>query len=52
MSMLASLGLLAGVFLLVPKGLVVMAVLWGVAKVSPLAGVTLFGVWLLLERWL
>ena len=52
MTMLASLGVIAGVFLLVPKGAVVVAVLLGIAKVNPLAGVTLFGVWLLLERWL
>ena len=52
MSMLSSLGLLAGVFLLVPKGLLVTVVLWGVAKVNPVLGVTLFGVWALLERWL
>jgi hypothetical protein len=52
MSMLTSLGLLAGVFLLVPKGLVVTVVLWGVAKANPLLGVTLFGAWALLERWL
>jgi hypothetical protein len=50
MTVLSSLGLLAGVFLLVPKG-VVTAVLWGVAKVSPALGGTLFGVWALLERW-
>ena len=52
MDMLSSLGVIAGVFLLVPKGLVVTAVLWGVAKVNPLLGVTLFGVWALVERWL
>jgi hypothetical protein len=52
MSMLSSLGLLAGVFLLVPKGAWVAAVLWGVAKVNPVLGMTLFGVWLLVERWL
>jgi hypothetical protein len=51
MSMLAGLGVVAGVFLLVPKGLVVMVVLWGVAKVNPALGVTLFGAWVLLERW-
>jgi hypothetical protein len=27
-------------------------VLWGVAKVNPVLGVTLFGVWALVERWL
>jgi hypothetical protein len=52
MSMLSSLGLLAGVFLFVPKGVVVTAVLWGVAKVNPALGVTLFGALALLERWL
>jgi hypothetical protein len=52
MDMLSSLGVIAGVFLLVPKGVVVTAVLWGVAKVNPLLGVTLFGVWALVERWL
>jgi len=52
MSMMSSLGLLAGVFLLVPKGVVVMAVLWGIAKVNPALGVTLFGAWAVLERWL
>ena len=49
---LSSLGLLAGVSLLVPKGFVLAAVLWGVAKVNPALGVTLFGAWTLLERWL
>lgn len=52
MSFLPSLGLLAGVFLLVPNGAVVAVVLWGVVKVNPLLGVTLFGAWALLERWL
>ena len=52
MDMLSSLGLLAGVFLLVPKGVVVTAVLWGVAQLNPLLGVTLFGAWAMLERWL
>lgn len=51
MSVLSSLGLLAGVFLLVPKGAVVLLGLWAVAKVNPLLGVTLFGAWLLVERW-
>jgi hypothetical protein len=45
MTVLSSLGLLAGFFLLVPKGVVVTVVLWGVAKVNPALGVTLFGVW-------
>lgn len=52
MSMMSNLGLLAGVFLLVPKGAVVAVVLWGVAKVNPALGVTLFGAWAVLERWL
>lgn len=52
MSILSALGLLAGVFLLVPKGVVVTVVLCGVAKMNPALGVTLFGVWSLLERWL
>ncbi len=52
MGMLASLGLLAGVFLLVPKGLVLTTLLWGVAKFNPVLGMTLFGAWSLLERWL
>jgi hypothetical protein len=52
MNLISSLGLLAGVFLLVPKGAVVAVVLWRVAKVNPLLGITLFGVWALLERWL
>lgn len=52
MTVISSLGLLAGAFLLVPKGFVVAAVLWGVAKVNPALGVTLFGAWALLERWL
>jgi len=52
MNVLSSLGLLAGVFLLVPKGAVVAVVLWGVAKVNPALGVTLFGAWAVLERWL
>jgi hypothetical protein len=45
MCILPSLGLLVGVFLLVPKGAVVAVVLWGVVKVNPLLGVTLFGAW-------
>jgi hypothetical protein len=52
MTMLASLGVMAGAFLLVPKGVWVLLLVWGVAKVNPLLGVTLFGAWLLLERWL
>ena len=52
MTLISSLGVVAGVFLLVPKGLVVTVVLWGVAKVNPVLGVTLFGVWALVERWL
>jgi hypothetical protein len=52
MTLMSSLGLLAGVFLLVPKGLVVTVVLWGVAKVNPVLGATLFGAWALVERWL
>ncbi len=52
MSMMSNLGLLAGVFLLVPKGAVVAVVLWGVAKVNPALGVTLFGAWAVVERWL
>ncbi len=48
MTLISSLGLLAGVFLLVPKGVLVTVVLWGVAKVNPVLGVTLFGVWALL----
>jgi hypothetical protein len=52
MKLLSALGLLTGGFLLVPKGVVIVAVLWAVAKVQPTVGMTLFGVWLLLERWL
>ena len=52
MTLISSLGLLAGVFLLVPKGIVVTVVLWVVAKVNPVLGITLFGVWALVERWL
>ena len=52
MTLISSLGLLAGVFLLVPKGLFVTAVLWGVAKVNPMMGGALFGVGALVERWL
>lgn len=52
MTVISSLGLLAGAFLFVPKGFVVAAVLWGVAKVNPVLGITLFGAWALLERWL
>lgn len=46
-----SLGVIAGVFLLVPKGVVMTVLLWGVAKVNPVLRVTLFGVWALVERW-
>lgn len=49
---LSSLGVIAGVFLLVPKGVWVTVMLWGVAKVNPALGVTLFGAWAVLERWL
>ena len=52
MNVLSSLGVIAGVFLLVPQGAVVAVVLWGVAKVNPALGVTLFGAWAVLERWL
>ena len=52
MTLISSLGVVAGVFLLLPKGLLVTVVLWGVAKVNPVLGVTLFGVWSLVERWL
>lgn len=38
MTLISSLGLLVGVFLLVPKGVVVTVVLWGVAKVNPVLG--------------
>jgi hypothetical protein len=37
--MLASLGVIAGVFHLVPKGIVAVAVLLGIAKVNPLVSV-------------
>jgi hypothetical protein len=49
--MLSDPGLLVGGFLLVHKGPWVVAVIFGVAKVQPVLG-TLFGVWLVLERWL
>jgi hypothetical protein len=52
MKLLSALGLLTGGFLLVPKGTWVVAVIFGVAKVQPVLGMTLFGVWLVLERWL
>ena len=52
MELLSALGLLAGGVGLVPKGLWVFVALWGLAKVQPLATVTLLGVWLLVERWL
>lgn len=52
MNVISSLGVIAGVFLLVPKGAVVAVVLWGVGQLQPLVGVTLFGAWLIVERWL
>jgi hypothetical protein len=52
MSVLSSLGLMAGVFVLVLKGMVVTAVLWGVTKANPVLWMTLFGAWSLLKRWL
>ena len=52
MKLVSTLGLLAGGFVLVPKGLWVFVALWGLAKGQPLATVTLLGVWLLVERWL
>ena len=42
MKLLSALGLLAGGFLLVPKGAVAMAVIWMVAKFSPVLGIGLF----------
>ncbi len=41
MTLISSLGLLAGVLLLVPKGVVVTVVLWGVAKLNPVLGAPL-----------
>jgi hypothetical protein len=52
MSVLSALGLLAGGFLLVPKGVWVVPMVWGVTKANPVLGVTLLGLWSLLERWL
>ncbi|MCL7465660.1 hypothetical protein [Phaeovulum sp. NW3] len=52
MKMLSALGLVAGGFLLVPKGAVVLTVIWALAKVNPVLGVLLFSGWLLLERLL
>ena len=52
MKLLSALGLLAGGFLFAPKGMWVVTVILGVAKVQPVLGMTLFGVWLVLERWL
>ena len=42
MKLLSALGLLAGVFVLVPKGLWVFVALWGLAKVDPLDSFTSF----------
>ena len=52
MSILSALGLLAGGFLFAPKGTLALSVILGIARFSPLAGVTLFGALLLVERWL
>lgn len=51
MKPLSVLGLFAGGFLFAPKGLWVVKVILGVAAVHPVSGMTLFGVWLVLERW-
>jgi hypothetical protein len=52
MTILSALGLLAGGFLLVPKGMMIMLVIWLVAQVQPVIGATLFVLWLVLERLL
>lgn len=52
MSILSALGLAAGGFLFAPKGTLGLAIVLAIARFSPLAGVTLFGAVLLLERWL
>lgn len=52
MTVLSSLGLLAGVFLLLPKGVVGLLVVLAVARFSPLLGVGLFVGVLLLGRGL
>jgi hypothetical protein len=52
MTILSALGLLVGGFLLVPKGMMIMLVIWLVAQVQPVIGVGLFVTWLVLERLL
>lgn len=49
MKLLCALGLLAGGFLLVPKGALLALAVW---LVWPALGTVLFGVLALLERWL
>lgn len=48
MRLVSALGLLAGGFLFVPKGLIALSVIWGVAKFSPVLGVGLFAFSLLI----
>ena len=42
MKLIATLGLLAGGFLVVPMGLYGVVVIWGMAKINPVAGTGLF----------
>lgn len=47
MNILSGLGALAGAFLLVPKGIVALAVIWTIGKFSPVIGWTLFAAFVL-----
>ncbi len=47
MTILSGLGVLAGAFLLVPKGILALAVIWAVGKFSPVVGWAMFAVFLI-----
>ena len=47
MILLTGPGALAGAFLLVPKGILALAVIWTVGKISPVVGWAMFAVFVL-----
>lgn len=47
MKILSGLGAIAGAFLLVPKGIVTLAVIWTVGNISPVIGWAMFAVFVL-----
>jgi hypothetical protein len=48
MKLLSALGVLAGGFLLVPKGIVALAVIWTVGKFNPMFGAAIFAVFIIM----